>query len=196
MTPPNREPSANGVPDGKLAPELAAWEGRAFDREAFLAGLREVEETGGVELKDFLHELEEGLRDGSGSLPGRRRQLTVFATSPGPLPGEFNEGRFHPAPSAPVLSQAEACLGPQQVHEVTDASVTVEFLLLRLREASFLPLDDQFVHAFAIRPVEIEPEDRFGHFGREPGPLRLDQATQDGSFGGCRAGLGHGPFLR
>jgi hypothetical protein len=63
MTPPNQEPSANGVPDGKLTPELAAWEGQAFDREAFLAGLRQVEETGGVELKDFLHELEEGSRD-------------------------------------------------------------------------------------------------------------------------------------
>jgi hypothetical protein len=66
MTQPSREepsPQVNGVPDGKLAPELRAWEGRAFDREAFLAGLREVEQTGGVELKDFLHELEEGSRD-------------------------------------------------------------------------------------------------------------------------------------
>jgi hypothetical protein len=63
MTQPNQEPSANGVPDGKLAPELAAWEGLAFDRETFLAGLREVEQTGGLELKDFLRELEEGSRD-------------------------------------------------------------------------------------------------------------------------------------
>jgi hypothetical protein len=47
------------VPDGKLAPEFRAWEGRTFDREAFLAGPREVEQTGGVELQDFLHELEQ-----------------------------------------------------------------------------------------------------------------------------------------
>jgi hypothetical protein len=49
-----------GVPDGRLPPELRQWEQDNFDKEAFLAGLREVEQTGGVELKDFIHELEQG----------------------------------------------------------------------------------------------------------------------------------------
>lgn len=53
----------NGIPDGKLPPALREWEDRTFDRAAFLAGLREVEQAGGVELNDFLHELEEGPRD-------------------------------------------------------------------------------------------------------------------------------------
>ena len=47
------------IPDGRLASEHREWERPSFDREAFLAGLREVEQTGGVRLKDFLHELEQ-----------------------------------------------------------------------------------------------------------------------------------------
>ncbi len=33
-----------------------------FNREEFLAGLREIEETGGYQLEDFLEELEEAAR--------------------------------------------------------------------------------------------------------------------------------------
>jgi len=44
---------------GKLSPALLEWARREFNEEEFLAGLREVEETGGLELKDFIHELEE-----------------------------------------------------------------------------------------------------------------------------------------
>jgi hypothetical protein len=50
-----------GVPDGRLPPELHEWEQQHFDKEAFLAGLREVEQTGGLELKDFIDELEQGV---------------------------------------------------------------------------------------------------------------------------------------
>jgi hypothetical protein len=52
--------SPAGVPDGKLPPELREWADRAFDKEAFLADLADVERTGGVELKDFIHEIEQG----------------------------------------------------------------------------------------------------------------------------------------
>jgi hypothetical protein len=44
---------------GRLAPELAAWARQTFDEEAFVAGVREVERTGGLELTDFIHELEQ-----------------------------------------------------------------------------------------------------------------------------------------
>jgi hypothetical protein len=63
LTAPNQAPSSSrpaGVPDGRLPPDLRDWERQHFDPEAFLAGLREVEETGGLELKDFIHELEQG----------------------------------------------------------------------------------------------------------------------------------------
>jgi hypothetical protein len=49
------------LPDGKLPPGLHEWERQNFDRDAFLAGLCEVEQTGGLPLKDFLHELEQGV---------------------------------------------------------------------------------------------------------------------------------------
>jgi hypothetical protein len=48
-----------GLPSGKLPPELREWARQQFNEEEFLAGLREVEETGGVELKDFIRELEQ-----------------------------------------------------------------------------------------------------------------------------------------
>lgn len=41
-----------------LTPELLEWARRTFDEEVHLAGLREIETTGGLELKDFIHELE------------------------------------------------------------------------------------------------------------------------------------------
>jgi hypothetical protein len=48
-----------GVPDGRLPPELREWSRQTFDVDAFMAGVRQIERTGGLELKDFLHELEE-----------------------------------------------------------------------------------------------------------------------------------------
>jgi hypothetical protein len=42
-----------------VTPELLEWARRTFNEEEFLAGLREIEATGGLELKDFIHELEE-----------------------------------------------------------------------------------------------------------------------------------------
>jgi hypothetical protein len=57
-------PRPAGVPDGSLPSEFHEWEQEYFDRERFLAGLSEVEQTGGVELKDFLLELESGVPPG------------------------------------------------------------------------------------------------------------------------------------
>jgi hypothetical protein len=47
------------VPSGKLPPELREWARQTFNPEEFLADLREVERTGGRELIDFIHELEQ-----------------------------------------------------------------------------------------------------------------------------------------
>lgn len=41
-----------------LTPEFLEWAHRTFDEQVFLAGLREIEATGGLELKDFIHELQ------------------------------------------------------------------------------------------------------------------------------------------
>src|SRR3954466_8801749 len=57
--PPDALPPSEEFPMGKLSPALLEWARREFNEEEFLAGLREVEETGGLELKDFIHELEE-----------------------------------------------------------------------------------------------------------------------------------------
>lgn len=43
----------------KLTPELLAWARRQFTDEEFAAGLRDIRETGGVELSEFIHDLEQ-----------------------------------------------------------------------------------------------------------------------------------------
>jgi hypothetical protein len=45
-----------------LTPEFLEQERRAFNEEEFLAGLREIEATGGVEIKDLLDELEQEVK--------------------------------------------------------------------------------------------------------------------------------------
>jgi hypothetical protein len=52
-------------PSGKLSPELKEWVRGQLSAEEFLAGVREIEKTGGQELKDFIQELEQeaGPRD-------------------------------------------------------------------------------------------------------------------------------------
>lgn len=44
--------------DNPVTPEVLEWARRTFDEQEFLAGLREIERTGGLELKDFIQELE------------------------------------------------------------------------------------------------------------------------------------------
>jgi hypothetical protein len=43
----------------QVTPELRAWLLQQYTREDLLAGLHEVREKGGLELQDFLHELEQ-----------------------------------------------------------------------------------------------------------------------------------------
>jgi hypothetical protein len=40
--------------------EVLDWARATFNEEDYLAALREIEKTGGRELKDFIHELEQG----------------------------------------------------------------------------------------------------------------------------------------
>jgi len=48
----------------KLSPEMLEWLREGFNEEEFLAEVREVLETGGLELKDFIHELEQEAASG------------------------------------------------------------------------------------------------------------------------------------
>ncbi len=42
-----------------LTPEFREWALQLFTEEEIVAGLREIEDTGGLELADFIHELDE-----------------------------------------------------------------------------------------------------------------------------------------
>jgi hypothetical protein len=50
---------AASIPAGKVPADLKEWAVADVNVEEFLAGVREIERTGGLELKDFIHELEE-----------------------------------------------------------------------------------------------------------------------------------------
>jgi hypothetical protein len=42
----------------KCSPELLAWADRQYSDEDVVAGIREIKETGGMELKDFMQEID------------------------------------------------------------------------------------------------------------------------------------------
>lgn len=44
--------------DNPITPEIMEWARQNFDEEEFIAGLRQIRETGGWQLKDFIQELE------------------------------------------------------------------------------------------------------------------------------------------
>jgi hypothetical protein len=46
----------------KAPPELVEWAKQTCEEEEFTAALREVDQTGGLELKDIIKELQEGAR--------------------------------------------------------------------------------------------------------------------------------------
>ena len=54
---PEGEP-ANFQAKTKISPELREWACQQFSEEELIANLREAREKGGLELKDFIHELE------------------------------------------------------------------------------------------------------------------------------------------
>jgi hypothetical protein len=45
-------------PRETIPPEILAWARQTFDEQEFLADVREIEATGGVQLEDFITELE------------------------------------------------------------------------------------------------------------------------------------------
>jgi hypothetical protein len=49
----------NGFPFAKLSPELLEWARQLSTEEELVAGLREVRETGGLEFRDLLPELDQ-----------------------------------------------------------------------------------------------------------------------------------------
>lgn len=51
--------SRNGIGGSRLPAELLEWARSQINEEELVAGIREVEETGGLELKDFIDELEQ-----------------------------------------------------------------------------------------------------------------------------------------
>jgi len=47
-----------GPPSVQPTPEILEWARQQFSEEEIVAGLREIRETGGLQLRDFIHELE------------------------------------------------------------------------------------------------------------------------------------------
>jgi hypothetical protein len=59
-TPDTPPPGGDEYPrSGKPTPAILEWAKRQFTEEEAVAGLREIRETGGVELRDFVHELDQ-----------------------------------------------------------------------------------------------------------------------------------------
>ena len=52
---PNR---SEPFPREPIPPELLEWARQTFDKEEFLKDMREIEATGGLQLEDFIAELE------------------------------------------------------------------------------------------------------------------------------------------
>jgi hypothetical protein len=59
---PDQPDQSKPSPRDKIPPELIEWARQTFDEEEFLAQLREMEATGGLQLEDFIAELEATVR--------------------------------------------------------------------------------------------------------------------------------------
>jgi hypothetical protein len=57
-TPPPSANEGSTLPDGKLSPELLEWALQQINEEEIIAGLEEIQRTGGLQLSDFIQELE------------------------------------------------------------------------------------------------------------------------------------------
>lgn len=55
---PNPSNPPEPFPRETIPPEMLAWARQTFDEKEFLADMREIEATGGVQLADFIAELE------------------------------------------------------------------------------------------------------------------------------------------
>ena len=49
---------SESFPRHKVPPEILEWARQTFDEEEFLAQVREIEKTGGLQLEDFIAEIE------------------------------------------------------------------------------------------------------------------------------------------
>ncbi len=62
---PGAAPTQDQSPrETRLSPELLEWARQQFTEEEIIAGLRELREKGGLELREFIQDLEQGLHDG------------------------------------------------------------------------------------------------------------------------------------
>lgn len=50
------------IPRETIPPEILEWARQTFDKEEFLAEIREIEATGGLHLEDFIAEIEARVR--------------------------------------------------------------------------------------------------------------------------------------
>ncbi len=57
-------PSELGFTRVPIDPEILEWARQNIDEEEIMAGIREIEETGGVQLEDFIEELKKATADG------------------------------------------------------------------------------------------------------------------------------------
>lgn len=48
-----------GESAAQVSPDVLEWARQQFSKEEVIADLREIRETGGLELRDFIHELEQ-----------------------------------------------------------------------------------------------------------------------------------------
>ena len=59
----NEQPSdPEGWTREKIPPALMEWARRTIDEEDIAAQIREIRETGGYQLEDFIHEIEERVK--------------------------------------------------------------------------------------------------------------------------------------
>jgi hypothetical protein len=55
---PDQPNQSEPFPRETIPPEIVEWARQTFDEEEFLARVREIEATGGLQLEDFIAELE------------------------------------------------------------------------------------------------------------------------------------------
>jgi hypothetical protein len=55
---PDESRQSEPFPRETIPPELVEWARQTFDKEEFQKGVREIEATGGLQLEDFIAEVE------------------------------------------------------------------------------------------------------------------------------------------
>ena len=55
---PDQSNHSEPFPRERIPPEILEWARQTFDEEEFLAQIREIEATGGLQLEDFIAQLQ------------------------------------------------------------------------------------------------------------------------------------------